>query len=202
MGADEAFRQDDVPAAGVRTPFGCPDTCKAEVRGYPAPCIGNPVAPAGCGSMAACVCIDCGRTDYHNTLARFSERSPWRCLEGVGCRAPAPSALEGETPTSQALRSLVSEYGLAIRYRDFDASAKLYARIDKAVTALTAEVARLGDDAARLDWMEANPGRWIPARSPMPGSVRTVRPEGLYTADSVREALDAARSPQQSEGEE
>jgi hypothetical protein len=48
MGADEAFRRGNVPPAGVRTPFGCPDTCQAEVRGYPAPCIGNPVAPAGC----------------------------------------------------------------------------------------------------------------------------------------------------------
>jgi hypothetical protein len=58
------------------SPFGCPDTCKAEVRGYPAPCIGNPVAPAGCIHHAERSAAVLAKLD-EQAAARLDRMSAW-----------------------------------------------------------------------------------------------------------------------------
>lgn len=69
------------------------------------------------------------------------------------------------------------------------------ARVMKEAAALFDSLEAAEADSRRLDWLEANPCRCIPARPPMPSSVRTVRPEGLYVAPSIREAIDVASTP-------
>jgi hypothetical protein len=62
------------------------------------------------------------------------------------------------------------------------------------VQALTAERdslrTALREAEKRLDWLEANACRIIPAREPMPGSVRTVRGDVLIIAPTIRECID------------